>query len=170
MYRPLRKQGGAPPRLLPQVPGWPAGSVVYPNPWERACSRRLSIWQLDVLNVPAPSQASLLPQVPGWPAGCGVPKSVGASLLAKAFYLAIRCAECTGLFASKLAPTGSGLARRFCGVPKSVGASLLAKAFYLAIRCVEWTGPFASKLAPTSPVLKHPLKTPDLSILQLALD
>ena len=32
---------------------------------------------------------------------------VGASLLAKAVYLAEICGECTGLFASKLAPTGS---------------------------------------------------------------
>ncbi|SQG00505.1 Uncharacterised protein [Paucimonas lemoignei] len=164
-------------KLAPTGSGLVRRFCEYPHPlWERACSRKRCIWQADVLNVPAPSQASLLPRILGCTQIRGselareggvsgkqmcrmsrplrrqacshkywvVLKSVGASLLAKAVYLASRCAECPGPFAGKLSPTNTGLYsnpwERACSRRRSVWQS----------RCAECPGPFAGKLAPTN--------------------
>ena len=96
--------------LLPQILGRPTGSA-YPRTRGSELAREGCVSdKADVLNVPAPSQASLLPQVLGWPTdSVNVLNPVGASLLAKTVFQAQRkSAECTGLFASKLAPTDFG--------------------------------------------------------------
>jgi len=117
------------------TPVAPTGSVAGPqtleissNWWERACSRRLCIWQSRCAGCTGPFASKLAPtgSVAGPQVLCIPSDPWERACSRRQCFLQSRCSECTGPFASKLAPTGSGLPRRFCAYPRTRGTTGVA--------------------------------------------
>jgi len=183
MDRPLRKQGGAPPRLFPQVL-WLVRRFcgLHSSRGSELAREDFLSSKAGVLNVPPPSQASLLPQVLWMPSNLWLTQIRGTTgvalhlaredfLSSKVDVLNVPASSQARWSATPVAPTGSVAGPQVLWLTQLPWERACSRRLsFWQSRCAECTAPFASKLAPTSPVPKHPLKTPDLSVLQLVLN